>query len=427
VQRLLVEGDLPTEIDGALVQTEAHAWRFDTRPVVAFGVRLSGGSARWLRTPGIPGHAGRPVRQRGPDEPPDMAPEGAGPNELRGPRSADRRPVSDGVGVTDAPWVSDGQGGSRFDEALDSWSSSAEPQERGPISGTVPRERAGPVTSAARPVQWRGEWHTVASYPGLDWAEYLVLNSRGQVREGRLFGLEGAPLMEAVAVTERFAVVFDSPVIYSQAAALVGLAVPYRWRAGRAARIGLVPRDHDAAPRWFTIEDCHVSQVVNAYEEDGRVVVDAVRHPRVVEGPIEYGPPKVHRWWVDPYADLVEEAPLLDVTSAVVDTRRVGGRHELVFGSDSRALIVRDLEAERTTRREFAADWTVGDPVFIPGGPAEGQGWVAVIARNPVLRRSELLVLDAFDIGGPPRAVVRIPVLLPEARHTAWVQSSTEG
>ena len=72
------------------------------------------------------------------------------------------------------------------------------------------------------------------------------------------FALDGAPYMEAVAVTRRFLVVFDLPYVYSRTADLIGVRLPYTWREDRAARVGLLPlpvrvsgrrRAHQTRPR----------------------------------------------------------------------------------------------------------------------------------------------------------------------------------
>src|SRR5262249_40203638 len=61
-------------------------------------------------------------------------------------------------------------------------------------------DEAGPA-AVARPVPdpHTGEWHTVATYPGLDHAEHLLLGPDGQVPHAEAFALAGAPLLPPVA------------------------------------------------------------------------------------------------------------------------------------------------------------------------------------------------------------------------------------
>ncbi len=91
--------------------------------------------------------------------------------------------------------------------------------------------------------------------------------------------LEGAPLMSAIALTRRYVVMFDLPIAYSRAAALVGARTPYVRRPDRPARIGLLRAGPAPEPRWLPIEPCRVLHTVNSYDDGDRIVVDAVCRP----------------------------------------------------------------------------------------------------------------------------------------------------
>ncbi|MGV9775528.1 carotenoid oxygenase family protein [Streptosporangium sp. NPDC003464] len=374
---LPVDGAIPAGLDGALVQAGPHPARpyATDGPALLSGVRLGGGTARRLR---------------------------ASAGEFHG-------------------------------HPLD-WAASPMTWPRHAGSTATP---AGPGRSGlALPVQdpATAEWHTIATRPGLSRAEHLTIGPDGAVRAVRPFALDGAPLMHAVALTERFVVVFDLPVTYHRAAAMVGAASPYRWRRDRPARIGLLSRrpGDTAEPRWFPIDPCYVFQSVNAYDDGHRVVVDAVRHDRAFDGPARSGAaatgsPRVHRWTLDLGSGTACERPLVDsLELASVDSRRAGRRHQLVFGRTpgGRALVGHDLAADSTQVRELPPGWSAGRPVFAPRGRAEGDGWIVVLTRNAVQRRSELLVLDALHLTGRPQAVVHLPAMLPAVRHTAWVPAA---
>jgi carotenoid cleavage dioxygenase-like enzyme len=68
-------------------------------------------------------------------------------------------------------------------------------------------------------------------------------------------------------------------VTFSLAAASDGRKLPYTWNPDHQARVGLLARDGRAADvRWLEAEPCWVFHTLNAYEDDGRVVVDVVRY-----------------------------------------------------------------------------------------------------------------------------------------------------
>ncbi|WP_157996040.1 carotenoid oxygenase family protein [Thermomonospora amylolytica] len=375
---LPVVGELPEGLHGCLLQAATHPLAAGpgvphghAGPHVFHGIRLEGGVARWHR-------AALPVRRHRPFGPvPALAP---------------------------TVWAPDAAGG---DEPA--------------------------YITLARPVRTAGsaEWHTVAAYPGLGHAEHLVAGPDGGVLRARPFALDGAPLMHAVALTRRYVVVLDLPVVHHRAAALVGARFPYAWRPGRPARIGLLPRDpgEDAEPRWFPIEPCYVFDVVNAYDDGGTVVLDAVRHARAFDDPDPGAvpPPRVHRWTLDLDTGAVADRAIPQAgRTAVVDERVFGHRHRYLFGLTGGAADVRlcrhDLRTGVTTVRGLGGG-PVSRPLFVPdaGRAAEGAGWVVVLTEDPARRRGHLLAFDALDIAGPPRAVVRLPLGLPVTRRAVWL------
>src|SRR5262249_39066012 len=155
------------------------------------------------------------------------------------------------------------------------------------------------AAAVARPVAAPGIplWHSVATYPGLGHAEHLWLSPDGEVWPAEPFAVDGASLMHAVSAPRRYVVVFDLPVTYRRAAALVGAHFPYAWQDGRPARVGLLGRG--APPRWFPVRPCYVFNAVNAYEDGGRVVVDVIRHERAFD-PTACPVPPPTLWRGDP-------------------------------------------------------------------------------------------------------------------------------
>ena len=391
--RLPIEGTLPEGLDGCFLQAGPHplvaaatSGSLAAGPHVFSGIRLSAEGARWYR-------AKTPVRRSEP----------LGPIPALAPALWPAGPHTDGHDGLDGLDGLDGPGLAAF----------------------------------ARPVREAGgfRWHTVATYPGLDYAEHLIANAEGRVVHASVIALPGAPLMYATAITHRYVVVLDLPVVYSRAADLIGARLPYTWRPDRPARVGLLPRAAGAAaePRWLPIDPCYVIDVVNAYDDGDRVIMDAVWQARAFTGspgsPGSSGSaaaPRVCRWTLDPAAGAVRVQALPSTLEAgTVDGRVSGRRHRHVFGTvaGGGALACHDL-AEGTTRLAASGPgWRVGPPVFAPDErrTEEGAGWLVVIARHAGRRSCELRVIDALDPAGPPRAVIRLPVVLPADRRTAWI------
>lgn len=269
----------------------------------------------------------------------------------------------------------------------------------------------GPRPAALAPADWSAGatmappvfdgtcWHTAMSHPDLGYAEHVTLGADGEVLRAEPFPLDGAPRMRAVGVTDRFVVVVDSPPYYSRAAELVGLRDPYSGPAAGPTRIGLLAYGE---PRWFEVGEGEVLSLVNAYEDLGRVVVDAVWAPGVLR-----------RHTLDLATGGVRRVDLPALDVAGVDPRLTGRRHRFVFGTSGTALVRHDIAFGCTWRRETGV--TPGRPVFVPRGKDEGDGWVVAVAG------AELLVLDATDLAGPPVAVVRLPFEVKASSRATWL------
>jgi carotenoid cleavage dioxygenase-like enzyme len=370
---LAVTGSVPAALDGSLLQAAAHpgCTSADQAPLLNYGVRLSGGTARWYRQ--------------------DTAPQ---------EQPADSRPAR-------------------------VWTGGRGPDEVG--STAVARPAGDPVVPL---------WHTVATYPGLGYAEHLRLGPDGEVRQAEPFALDGAPLMHAVAATGRYAVVFDLPVTHRRAAALVGARFPYAWQEGRPARLGLLGRGSE--PRWFPIRPCYVFNAVNAYDDGDRVVVDAIRHERAFDAAARPAPPELWRWTLDLRDGSVTERRLAAASydRPEVDPRVRGRRHRYVYGTGpadaaggdptGTALVRHDLVTGTVQVRPVGPGCIAGQPVFVPRPPSgrrgsvEGDGWLVTVVDDPARARSDILILDARDLCGPPVATVHLPVRLPAGIHTHW-------
>ncbi|GAB3618269.1 carotenoid oxygenase family protein [Okibacterium endophyticum] len=68
---------------------------------------------------------------------------------------------------------------------------------------------------------------------------------------------------------------------------------------------------------------------------------------------------------------------------------------------------------------------TVGEPIFVQGGPdtPEGHGYVFVIVSRRDQMHSELVVLDASNVDREPVCTLKMPMRIPRGLHGNWVPS----
>ena len=270
--------------------------------------------------------------------------------------------------------------------------------------------------------------------------QYLVVDTEGHVRRTVDIPLPGGPMIHDLSITEKYAMVFDPPCVFNLDAAMKGAGLPYYWDADYEARIGLLPREGTADDiTWISIDPCYIFHPMNSYDlPDGRVVLDAARHPRMFDrerrGPSE-GPPKLVRWILDPSTGRATEEVLDDRPQEFPRIREdlVGlpNRYGYSAGVASEftqdVLIKADLEKKTFTARNDARDYGYGEPVFIPRttdevtAANEDDGYVMALRHNLNTDTSELALFDSRAFTDEPVAVVHLPVRVPNGFHGNWV------
>jgi carotenoid cleavage dioxygenase len=239
------------------------------------------------------------------------------------------------------------------------------------------------------------------------------------------------------AITERHVVFFDLPVVFDFD--LVGKRpFPAEWRPDYGARVGVMPRDGgNTDVRWFDVELCYVFHPLNAYDENGSVVVDVARHPKMFDrdiyGPAEQ-PPTLDRWTIDLEGGKVIEERIDERPQEFprVDDRVVGRRHRYGyathFGIDDNGiqlggLVKHDLRRGASEARSFGRGTHASEGVFVPASDdaAEDDGWVLAVVYDEARDASDLIVVDATDFSGPPVATVRLLQRVPFGFHGSWV------
>jgi carotenoid cleavage dioxygenase len=299
------------------------------------------------------------------------------------------------------------------------------------LGGTLP----GGYTAHPKRDPVSGELHAISYFWG--WGnrvQYSVVGADGRVRKTVDVEVGGPISVHDMSLTERYAVIYDLPVVFDMDAAMGGAGFPYRWDPDYRARVGLLARDAEdgTAVEWFDVEPCYVFHPLNAYDDGDQVVLDVVRHPRMFAthllGPDE-GKPTLDRWTVDVGAGKLREERLDDRGQEFprVDERVVARRHRFgytVGGGDGYpgALLKHDLDQGTTEAREMG-DVIPGEAVFVPraAGAGEDDGWLLTLAYDPARDASDLVVLDARDVRGEPHAVVHLPCRVPFGFHGNWV------
>jgi carotenoid cleavage dioxygenase len=288
-----------------------------------------------------------------------------------------------------------------------------------------------------------GELYAVSYFFG--WGndvEVTIIDSDTRVRSARRVTLGGPVSLHDTAITQKWVVLFDLPVLFDLDLIASGARFPYRWFDDYPARVGLLPRDGDSTEViWHDVDPCYVFHSMNAYDEPGGgegIVLDVARHPSMFRthllGPAE-GPPTLERWHVDGHGGAVKEERLDDRGQEFprIDERRLGLPHRFGFsvavnddngilGTES-GLVRHDLAAGSSEVRSFGAGSSIGEGVFVPRAENadEGDGWLMTLVHQGETDASSLYILNAEDLCGEPQAVIHLPQRVPAGFHGNWV------
>ncbi|MEV0632457.1 carotenoid oxygenase family protein [Nonomuraea wenchangensis] len=417
--RFLRNGPNPLSLD------DPHASHLFLGEGMVHGVRLRDGRAewyrnRWVRSAEVARRLGEPVR----------------PGPVHG--GMDFAPNTHVIGLAGRTFATVEAGALPYELSYELETIGSCDFGGGLPGGFAAHTHADPVT---------GELHAVAYFFGWDHHQHLVLGPDGTVRQVRDIPIADAPMLHDFALTERYVVLYDLPVTFSMEHAQKGAPLPYAWNESHGARLGLLPRA-GGETRWFDVEPCWVFHTVNAYDDGDEVVVDVIRYPkRFVDARLDAGgAPTLDRWRIDTVSGKVSQTRLDDRSQEFprIDERRTGLPHRYGYTAAARelndivsphdteledlpdeafdnTLIKHDLVRGTQEARQFGRGAYVGEPVFVPEGEAEDDGYVMTLVNNPDRGAADLVIVSARDFTGEPVATVHLPARVPLGFHGSWI------
>lgn len=273
------------------------------------------------------------------------------------------------------------------------------------------------------------QWQTI---------RYVVVKPDGEVRREVKIPVEHGPMIHDCAFTQRFAIILDLSVTFSQRAAIAGYKFPYRWNAEHGARVGLLPREGDAKDIiWCPVDPCFIFHAVNSYDApDGKVILDVIVHDQMFSVRTA-GPDSQHtaleRWTIDPVSRAVERTTI-DPTPQEFprqDERRYGLPYRYAYAMKlidpflGTGLFKHDLQSRTRQFHDFGPGRHPCEFVFLPAHAKaeEDEGWLMGFVIDAQAKTTDLVILDARNFEGPPQASIRVPHVVPPGFHGNWVQN----
>ncbi len=421
---LPVVGELPADLNGRYlrngpnpmgeVDPSTHHWFMGDGMV--HGIRLREGRAEWYRNRYV-GSANL-SRMRGDDDidGPNWSGVPVGPNTNVG-------------GFAGRTWAMMEAGATPVELTYE-----LDTIARNDFDGTLP----GAFTAHPKFDPDSGEMHAMvyAWAQWLDHVQYVVVGPDGRVTRTVDIALPGMTMLHDMALTERYAVVFDQPCTVDLDLAFAG-RFPFRWDPDYGNRVGLLPRDGGADDIvWIDVPIGYSFHPMNSYDTaDGRVVVDLCVFDKMFDADI-LGPfenlPRLERWELDP-ARRTSAVTVIDGTpnefprargSLSTKPYRFGYCVGVSNESGKRwTTIKHDLDTGARKEFDHGPGRAAGEAVFVAreGGESEDDGWLLTFVHDQNEGSAEFVVLDARDFDRGYVAQVPLPQRVPFGFHGNWV------
>jgi carotenoid cleavage dioxygenase len=214
-----------------------------------------------------------------------------------------------------------------------------------------------------------------------------------------------------------------------------------RWQPGTGSRVGLLPREGDAADIvWVEVPECYSFHPLNAYDAaDGTVVIDLCVYDRMFDvgrnGPFDDNLARLERWTIDPATahvgiDVVDASPQEFPRargSLTAKPHRYGYTAGIDLAANEWPTYKHDLHTGQRATFGHGPGRTAGEPVFVAreGSQAEDDGWLLTFVHDAAAGTAEFVVIDAQDFDRGYVARVPLPQRVPYGFHGNWVSDAT--
>jgi len=295
---------------------------------------------------------------------------------------------------------------------------------------------AGPVTAHPKFDPKNGDLLFFGYQPFPPYVTWYRANSNGQLLESRPIDSGLPAMMHDFIATADYAIFFVCPSVFHLENAAASKPM-FIWEPQHGTRIGVMSRKSGDV-KWFHDEAFFVFHFLNAYQEDGKLIVDGCRMKALDMTGNSFGgnPPMAWRWSLNLKDGTMRQSQIDDISNEFprLDERLAGHKHRYGYfaggnpGSPEtqpgfRALLKRDYQSGELQAHDLGKNFAPGEPVFVPRNQnsAEDDGWVLAVWYDEALNRSEMVVLDAQNFAGKPVARVKLQHRVPWGFHGNWV------
>ena len=271
---------------------------------------------------------------------------------------------------------------------------------------------------------------------------FHVVSAEGELTESQVFDAPYSSMVHDFMVTQNYVLFPIMPLSGSLDRAMRG-GPAFAWEPELGTYLGVLKRGESVDKiRWFEGSPSYVFHPMNAFEQDGKLICDVCEYP---EAPLfprpdgSMGDPskanaKLHRWTLDvdgdtntyksePLDDRFSEFPRLDERRAGLSYRHgyfacQGGEKSATQNFSAIAHI--DHELDRVAVCDFGGHMGTSEPIFVANGETEGEGYLLANLYDAREDKSQLVILDAQNVGDGPIARAFLDHRVPFGFHGNW-------
>jgi len=271
---------------------------------------------------------------------------------------------------------------------------------------------------------------------------FYRVQPNGQVVVDGTHTFPGFAFVHDFVYTENYWIIFQNPMTLDPLPFVFGLKAAgecLKFADNQPTRILLIPR---SGGEMITLEadPFFVFHHVNAFEEQGKVIVDSIRYEEYLttqegrdfrETDFSVLPTgKIWRFEIDPKARRLSSRVLVERSSEFpqVNPSVVGRPHRYAYvaaidapqgNAPLQAILKMDFQKEVQQVYSFAPDGFVSEPVFIPrpSSQKEDDGWLITLVYRAEEHRTEVVILDARDLDQGPIARLKLKHHVPFGLH----------
>lgn len=268
----------------------------------------------------------------------------------------------------------------------------------------------------------------------------------GSLARQHKHSVAGFAFMHDFAITPNYCIFVQNPVSFNPipfVAGFKGAAECIQFNPKEPTKVVVIPRGGEGEVRFYDTEPCFVFHHANAFEQDGKLILDSICYDNFpsIDDAEDYSKvdfdhvPASNLWrftidlatkavGVDVLIERACEFPAMNPKNVGRDYRYLylGAAHGDRGNAPLQALIKRDMQTGEEQFWSAAPRGFSGEPLFVarPGGQQEDEGWVLLWLYNAERDRTELAIFNAQDITTGPIAKLNLKHRVPYGLHGSF-------